>query len=143
MGTAPARSVTFYEAALHVNAVVRRGAALNRKGPRTGATRIPSGRWRSRAAFYSRLSVVSCERPRLMMYAGVTANLAFDRQCDQVTERVHTRLVAMPFHQPSGAYAATDGVAKVDSSRQIANKIRLKRRASAVTAMRFPRRRAS
>jgi hypothetical protein len=30
VGTAPARSVTFYEAALHVKAVARRCAALNR-----------------------------------------------------------------------------------------------------------------
>jgi hypothetical protein len=41
------------------------------------------------------------------------------------------------------AYAATGAIANTDSSRQIAYKIRLNRRARAVTAMRFPRRAAS
>ena len=65
------------------------------KGPRTGATRDigPSAQPGDLLfAFIGRL--VGATAPDDVR--GCDDNLAFDRQSDQVTERVHTHLVALP-----------------------------------------------
>lgn len=95
---------------------------------------------RSRAAFYSRFQV-SVRSPRIMSFASAGGAISVSILEESLRG---TRSPACSWLRQSrrGYALASFFRSNVVSSRQIANRIRLRRRASATTAMRLPRRAA-
>lgn len=96
---------------------------------------------RSRAAFYSRFQVSVCP-PRIMSFASAGGAISVTTRQES---QHRTRSPAGSWLRQSGrgGYAlAKVRASNVVSSRHSANKMRLRRRANATTAMRLPRRAA-